>query len=72
MSISPATAGVFFADGDENGNEMAKIVWIFVDWTKSKTKVKIRDEIEAKINGILALTKMSDAKFCTINIVDIV
>jgi len=44
---------------------MTKMFCIFVGETKNKTKINTSDENEIKIDGILVLTKISDAKFGT-------
>jgi len=45
--------------------KMTKMFCIFVGETKNKTKINTSDENEIKIDGILVLTKISDAKFGT-------
>lgn len=42
--------------------KMTKLFWIFVDETKTKTKIRTGDENEIKINGVLVMTKISDEK----------
>jgi len=42
--------------------KMTKLFRIFVDETKTKTKIRTGDENEIKINGVLVMTKISDEK----------